>query len=63
MVDDLNRQYGSATYKTEGGIGYVDGLAVVEEIDFDGDGNKELLTVYRRQVKRRRRTTGPGSRP
>ena len=52
VVDDLNRQYGSATYKTEGGIGYVDGLAVVEEIDFDGDGNKELLTVYRRQVKK-----------
>lgn len=25
---------------------------VQEEIDFDGDGNKELLTVYRRQVKK-----------
>lgn len=52
VIDDLHRQFGAAAYKTDGVTCYVDGLAVAEEIDFDGDGNKELLTVFRRQVKK-----------
>lgn len=60
IVDELNTKYGAAKYTFEDGNAYADGLAVVEQIDFDGDGNKELLTVFRREVKKSQKNDWTG---
>ena len=52
-IEDYNKRYGVSEYKEENGIAYIDGLACVEFIDFDGDGKNELLLVYRKTVKER----------
>ena len=53
IVQDYNSRYGVSKYKEENGLAYINGLAVVELIDFDGDGKDELLLVYRKTVKER----------
>lgn len=45
-------RYGEALIAEEDGVKYIDGLAVVKLVDFDGDGNEELLLVYRKQLKK-----------
>lgn len=50
LVQDYNKKYGVSTYKQENGVAYIDGLAVVRMVDFDGDGQNELLLVYRKPV-------------
>ena len=51
IVQEYNKRYGTAEYKEKDGSAYVDGLAVVELIDFDDDDQKELLLVYRKEIK------------
>ena len=51
IVSEHNERYGCAEYKEEKGIAYVDGLAVVDLVDFDGDDIDELLLIYRKAVK------------
>lgn len=53
IVEKYNNKYGSAKYEKEGSNHYIDGLAVVDLIDFDGDGNEELLLVYRKNLRKR----------
>ncbi len=57
VVQDYNKKYGVCSYTEEIGEAYIDGLAVVDLIDFDGDKNKELLLVYRKPVKVRNETS------
>ena len=52
-IEELNQKYGKAKYKNKLGLAYVDGLAVVDLIDFNGDGKDELLLIYRKSVKSR----------
>ncbi len=52
IVQEYNKRYGVSALKDDkGGIAYVDGLAVVKLIDFDGDEKDELLLVYRKPIK------------
>ena len=53
VIEEYNKRYGVSEYKTDNGIAYINGLAVVEFIDFDGDDKNELLLVYRKTVKER----------
>ncbi|MBR3148765.1 MAG: hypothetical protein IKF64_01215 [Eubacterium sp.] len=53
VVEGLNQKYGAAKYVERNGYGFIDGLAVVDLVDFDGDGTEELVTVYRKTVKSR----------
>ena len=53
IVQEYNKRYGTAAYVEKDGKAYLDGLAVVDLIDFDGDGQDELLLVYRKQIKER----------
>lgn len=50
VVQSYINKYGTPKYAEKDGISYIDGLAVVELIDFDGDGTNELLLSYRREV-------------
>lgn len=54
IVRDLNQKFGVAKFEDKGDKAYIDGLAVVKLMDFDGDGTDELLTVYRRTVSQRK---------
>ena len=56
VVQDYNKRYGVCTLVEKNGDTYIDGLAVVELIDFDGNGKNELLLVYRKPVKVRDET-------
>ncbi|GEM_PF-81447 len=56
VVQDYNKRYGVSKYVEKDGNSYIDGLAVVELIDFDGDGKQEMLLVYRKPVKERSET-------
>lgn len=60
IVEKLNKKYGGGEYKFEDGNAYGDGLAVVDFIDFDGDGNDEMLTVFRREVKKQQENAWTG---
>lgn len=60
IVEELNKKYGGGAYKFEDGNAYGDGLAVVEMIDFNGDGNDEMLTVFRREVKKQQENSWTG---
>lgn len=53
IVQEYNKRYGTANYVEKDGKAYVAGLAVVDLVDFDGDGQNELVLVYRKQVKTR----------
>ncbi|MCR5207101.1 MAG: hypothetical protein K6C14_01310 [Eubacterium sp.] len=51
IVQDYNKRFGTAELAEEGGVAFIKGLAVVDLIDFDGDGKNELLLVYRKPIK------------
>lgn len=51
IIEKYNNKYGKANFKTYGKTSFVDGLAVVDLIDFNADGNKELLLIYRHNKK------------
>lgn len=51
IVEGRNEKYGKAKLVEDKGEPYIDGLGVVDLIDFDGDGNEELLLVYRKMIK------------
>lgn len=51
IIEDRNEKYGKAKIVTNKGEPYIDGLGVVEMIDFNGDGNEELLLVYRKMIR------------
>ncbi len=54
IVEGLNQKYGAAKFVERNGYAYIDGLAVVDLVDFNGDGTDELVTVYRKTVKTRK---------
>ena len=51
IVESRNEKYGTAKIVSDNGEPYIDGVALVDLIDFNGDGNEELLLVYRKMVK------------
>lgn len=51
IIEKYNYKYGKASYKTSSKLSYADGLAVVKLIDFNADGNEELLLIYRYNKK------------
>ena len=51
IVLNYNQEYGKAELIKNNSKEYVDGLAVVDLIDFNGDGTDELLVIYRRPIK------------
>lgn len=57
IVQEYNKRYGTAKYVESGGAAYIEGLAVVDLIDFDGDGKNELFLIYRKPIKVRNEGT------
>jgi hypothetical protein len=53
VVDEYNQTYGKAKVVKKNGLTYIDGLAAVDLVDFNGDGKDELVLVYRKTVKTR----------
>lgn len=53
LVDDYNRKYGVANVAEEDSKNYINGLAVVDLIDFNNDKTKELVLIYRRATSER----------
>jgi len=51
IIEKRNHKYGQAKVVTNAGRSYIDGVAVVKLIDFDGDGNEELFMVYRKMLR------------
>lgn len=51
IVQNHLQAYGAPSYKTEDGYSYIDGLAFVKQVDFDGDDTNELLLMYRKAVR------------
>ena len=51
IIERRNEQYGKAKTVTKEGKSYIDGVALVSLIDFNNDGNDELLVAYRKQIK------------
>ncbi len=56
IVLDYNQKYGKAEYIKGKSNAFIRGLAVVDLIDFNGDGTDELLLIYRRPIKIRNET-------
>ena len=54
VIKKRNEKYGRAEIKTEDDVTFIDGVAVVRLIDFDGDGNDELLVGYRKMKNKRK---------
>lgn len=52
IVEGRNEKFGKAKVITENGKAFIDGVALVRLVDFNNDGNEELLIVYRKQVKK-----------
>lgn len=52
VVEKRIERYGEAKVVEKDGESYIDGVAVVRLVDFNNDGNEELLLVYRKQLKR-----------
>ncbi|MDE6156472.1 MAG: hypothetical protein K2F67_08555, partial [Eubacterium sp.] len=52
VVEGRNEKFGKAKVVTENGKAFIDGVALVRLVDFNNDGNDELLIVYRKQVKK-----------
>ncbi len=50
VVMDYNQRYGMAAYEEQDTDAYISGLAAVELIDFDKDGQNELVLVYRKSI-------------
>lgn len=48
IIEKRNEKYGKASVKTENDVTFIDGVGIVRLIDFDGDGNEELLVAYRK---------------
>lgn len=48
IIKKKHEKYSKAKIKTENDYSYIDGLAFVRLIDFDGDNNEELFIAYRR---------------
>lgn len=57
IVDRYNTKYGSARFVKDGSSVYIDGLAVADLVDFDGDGNEELFLIYRKELIKRNKNT------
>lgn len=53
LVKDYNAKYGSAKIVEENSNVALSGLAVVKQVDFNGDGTNELMMIYRKQVNHR----------
>lgn len=53
VLDDKIAQFGEPVYKEEEGLSYIDGVAYVKLVDFDADGNEELIIAYRKETKTR----------
>ncbi len=51
IVESRNERYGKAKIDKDENGGFINGLAVVRLIDFNNDGNEELLLVYRKNLK------------
>ena len=51
IVNDYNQKYGEAEYVKDGTVAYIDGLALVKLVDFDGDNVPELVLGFRRGFK------------
>lgn len=51
VVEKRISRYGEAEVVEKDGESYIDGVAVVKLVDFNNDGNQELLLVYRKQIK------------
>lgn len=51
IVEKYNQKYGRASVKSHNGLNYADGLCVVRLLDFNADGSKELMLVYRYNKK------------
>lgn len=51
VVDEYNQSYGKAKLVKKNGLTYIDGLASVDLVDFNGDGKDELVLIYRKAVK------------
>lgn len=47
IVEKYNEKYGKASYNSGSSLCYAQGLCVVDLIDFNGDGEDELLVIYR----------------
>lgn len=47
IVQKYNQKYGRAEVMTDGDLNYISGLAAVRRLDFNNDGAKELMLVYR----------------
>ncbi len=51
VVQKLIQNHGAPKLKTEDGYSYIDGVACVKQVDFDGDDRNELLVAYRKPVR------------
>ena len=51
VIEGYNQTYGKAKVVKKNNISYINGLAAVDLIDFNGDGKNELVVVYRKSVK------------
>lgn len=51
IVNDYNQKYGEAEYVKDGTVAYIDGLALVKLVDFNGDNVPELVLGFRRGFK------------
>lgn len=50
IVEKYNEEYGKANVLSSGSMSYIDGLASVQLIDFNGDGTNEMVLLYRKSV-------------
>ncbi|MDE6124515.1 MAG: hypothetical protein K2G22_04710, partial [Eubacterium sp.] len=48
IIDSKNQKYGKASVNLTDDMCFADGAAIVELIDFNGDGNEELLIISRK---------------
>jgi len=53
VIDEYNQTYSKAKLVKKSGLSYIDGLAAVDLVDFNGDDTNELVLVYRKSVKTR----------
>ena len=51
IIEGRNEKYGKAKISNDKGSPYIEGLAIADLVDFDGDGNEELLLVFRKMLK------------
>lgn len=51
VIESRTEKYGKAKVVSDSNGSYIDGLAYVDLIDFNNDGNNELVLVYRKLVR------------